>query len=116
MKHDIPADLDITRAASTFAALGSEQRLQVLRVLVRAGPNGLTIGDLGTRSGISGSTLTHHMKILTAAGLVDQERKGRQIICAGVDFARMEDIATFLLKECCADSAEPHKKHGAANG
>lgn len=116
MKHDPPEDLDITRAASTFAALGSEQRLHVLRVLVRAGPSGLTIGELGERSGVSGSTLTHHMKILAAAGLVDQQRQGRSIICIGVDFSRMKDIAAFLLKECCADSAHPHEMHGSTNG
>ncbi|MEO0918895.1 MAG: helix-turn-helix domain-containing protein, partial [Pseudomonadota bacterium] len=61
----------LAEAASTFAALGSEQRLHVLRTLVRAGPEGLSIGTLGERAGITGSTLTHHMKLLSAAGLVD---------------------------------------------
>ena len=116
MKHESPFELDITRAASTFAALGSEQRLHVLRVLVRAGPEGLTIGELGARSGVTGSTLTHHMKILAAAGLVDQKKQGRKIICVGIDFARIQGIATFLMKECCADSAEPHDKHEAPHG
>ena len=116
MKYDPPLALDITRAASTFAALGSEQRLHVLRVLVRAGPEGLTIGELGARSGVTGSTLTHHMKILAAAGLVDQKRQGRKIICVGIDFARIEDIAAFLMKECCADSAKQHAKHVASHG
>ena len=116
MKHDSSSALDITRAASTFAALGSEQRLHVLRVLVRAGPEGLTIGELGKRSGVTGSTLTHHMKILAAAGLVDQTRQGRTIICVGIDYARIEDIATFLMRECCADSAVPHDKHEAPHG
>ncbi|MEK6215689.1 MAG: transcriptional regulator, partial [Boseongicola sp.] len=51
MKHDLKTDSDVTRVASTFAALGSEQRLGVLKVLVRAGPDGLTIGGLGIRSG-----------------------------------------------------------------
>jgi len=115
MKHDVPLALDVTRAASTFAALGSEQRLHVLRILVRAGPEGLTIGELGARSGVTGSTLTHHMKILAAAGLVDQKRQGRKIICVGIDFARIEDIATFLMKECCADSAAPHEPHEASH-
>ena len=76
-----PLDLEI--AASSFAALGSEQRLTVLRVLVRAGPAGLSIGALGRRSGVTGSTLTHHMKILSSAGLVSQTRQGPSIICAG---------------------------------
>ena len=52
MKHADISDLSLEVAASTFAALGSEQRLGVLRTLVRAGPDGLSIGDLGQRSGI----------------------------------------------------------------
>lgn len=93
-------------AATTFAALGSEQRLHVLRILVRAGPKGLAIGELGHRSGITGSTLTHHMKLLSAAGLVDQVKDGRRIICIAADFERMQAVSEYLLKECCADSGE----------
>ena len=111
MKHDSGLDLDIARAASTFAALGSEQRLGVLKVLVRAGPDGLTIGELGARSGVTGSTLTHHMKILAAAGLVQQIRDGRRIICIGAAYEEMRALSDYLLNECCADSAHPHKEH-----
>lgn len=103
--------LDLTRAASTFAALGSEQRLAVLRVLVRAGPEGLAIGDLGTRSGVTGSTLTHHMKILAAAGLVQQVKDGRRIICIGAAYDRMQALSEYLLQECCADSVAPDVDH-----
>ena len=103
------SDLDFTRAASTFAALGSEQRLAVLRVLVRAGPEGLSIGDLGERSGVTGSTLTHHMKILATAGLVRQVREGRRIICIGAAYDQMRAISDFLLKQCCADATQPHR-------
>ena len=95
---------DDVEAAAVFAALGSEQRLAVLRLLVRAGPEGLTIGELGERSGVTGSTLTHHMKVLTAAGLVRQVKDGRRIICIGADYDRMRGISDYLLKECCADS------------
>lgn len=98
-------------AASTFAALGSEQRLLVLRCLVRAGPAGLPIGLLGTRSGITGSTLTHHLKILSSAGLVAQTRQGRSIICAAVAYDQIRGLSEFLLSECCADSAAPCKDH-----
>jgi len=101
---DVP---DITVAAAQFAALGSEQRLGVLRVLVRAGPEGLSIGELGARAGVTGSTLTHHMKILASAGLVAQTRQGRTIICAAVAFDEVETLSRFLLKECCADRAAP---------
>ncbi|MEM6825722.1 MAG: metalloregulator ArsR/SmtB family transcription factor [Pseudomonadota bacterium] len=90
-------------AASTFAALGSEQRLAVLRALVRAGPDGLTIGVLGERSGVTGSTLTHHMRILSQAGLVNQARQGRKIICVGAAYERVRGLSDFLLSECCAD-------------
>ena len=106
--HSVPPP-SLSEAASAFAALGSEQRLTVLRVLVRAGPEGLPIGVLGERTGVTGSTLTHHMKILTAAGLVTQARQGRQIICAAAEYDRMQGLSEFLLSECCADSGAPHK-------
>ncbi|WP_298837523.1 helix-turn-helix transcriptional regulator [uncultured Roseobacter sp.] len=102
---------DLTIAAAQFAALGSEQRLAVLRCLVRAGPAGLSIGMLGERTGITGSTLTHHMKILTSAGLVAQQRQGRSIICAAVAFDDVQRLSAFLLNECCAD-AQPEKDGG----
>ncbi|MGC8201770.1 ArsR/SmtB family transcription factor [Aliiroseovarius sp. PTFE2010] len=107
MKHD--DCLTLAQAASTFSALGSEQRLHVLRVLVRAGPSGLTIGELGRRSGVTGSTLTHHMKLLSAAGLVRQERQGRSIICAAAAYEEMQGLVDFLLSECCADCAAPQQ-------
>ncbi|MCG6883172.1 MAG: helix-turn-helix domain-containing protein [Silicimonas sp.] len=111
MIHD--SSLRLEEVASTFAALGSEQRLHVLRTLVRAGPEGLAIGELGARSGVMGSTLTHHMKLLAAAGLVDQVRAGRRIICIAAAFKRMQAVSEFLLRECCADarSGERHD-HG----
>jgi len=106
MKHDMPDDLPLVEAASAFAALGSEQRLLVLQTLVRAGHPGLTIGELGARSGVTGSTLTHHMRILTQAGLAVQTRQGRNIICAAADYEEMHKLADFLLCACCADQKE----------
>ena len=103
--------LDLTAAATSFAALGSEQRLSVLKLLVRAGPDGLSIGELGERSGVTGSTLTHHMKLLAAAGLVRQVREGRRIICIGAAYERMQELSTFLLKECCADAPDGGHRH-----
>ncbi len=110
MKQEAFTDDDV-EAAAVFAALGSEQRLAVLRLLVRAGPDGVTIGELGERSGVTGSTLTHHMKILAAAGLVRQVKDGRRIICMGADYGRMRGISDYLLKECCADSRAAHERH-----
>lgn len=111
MKQKHIIDLSVEQAASTFAALGSEQRLAVLRILVRAGGDGIPIGELGARSGITGSTLTHHVKILTQAGLLQQTKQGRSIICAAVAYDQIYALSQFLLSECCADCALPNKDH-----
>lgn len=111
MKQEQIIDLSVEQAASTFAALGSEQRLSVLRILVRLGGEGIPIGELGQRSGITGSTLTHHVKILTQAGLVQQTKRGRSIICAAVAYDQIYALSQFLLQECCADCTTPHKDH-----
>ncbi|WP_380053837.1 ArsR/SmtB family transcription factor [Falsihalocynthiibacter sp. SS001] len=111
MKTNPTPTLDILTAASTFAALGSEQRLEVLRSLVRAGPNGVSIGTLGERSGVTGSTLTHHLKILTQAGLVTQKKQGRSIICAAAAYSEMKKLADYLLRECCADCPDTTHEH-----
>ena len=101
--------LAVEDAASTFAALGSEQRLTVLNTLVRAGPEGLPIGNLGERCGVTGSTLTHHVRILTQAGLVHRVKQGRSVICAAVAYPRVQALSAYLLSECCTDSAHPHE-------
>ena len=111
MKRESADDLSLVQAASAFAALGSEQRLAVLRTLVRAGSDGLSIGELGQRCGVTGSTLTHHMKILAQAGLVTQSRQGRSIICAAVAFDEVRSLSEFLLRECCADSPDGEHHH-----
>ena len=111
MRQQPVEPLSILQAAAAFSALGSEQRLSVLRVIVRAGPDGLRIGELGERSGVTGSTLTHHMKILSQAGLVEQTRQGRSIICVGAAYGEMQALSDFLLSECCADSTSHHEGH-----
>lgn len=111
MKHATTENTTILKAASAFAALGSEQRLSVLRTIGRAGPDGLRIGELGKRSGVTGSTLTHHMKILNSAGLVVQSREGRSIICVGAAYEEMRALSDFLLSECCADCPPSDKGH-----
>ena len=112
MKHTTNPTLSIEQAASTFAALGSEQRLEVLRTLVRAGPKGLTIGELGQRSGVTGSTLTHHMRILAQAGLVEQTKQGRSIICVAVAYEDLQELMNFVLAECCADAENEDHNNG----
>ena len=104
-------DTNIEDAAKAFAALGSEQRLGVLRALVRSGPEGLSIGELGESTSITGATLTHHVKFLTQAGLVLQTKKGRSIICAAVAYDMIEGLTKFLLSECCADAKSTKHTH-----
>lgn len=97
---DLPSDA----AASAFAALGSPLRLLILRALVRAGRGGLAVGELQRRVGIPASTLSHHLRALVQAGVVEQRRHGRTLVCHA-DFARVEALARFLLAECCAEPA-----------
>lgn len=96
-------------AAQGFAAMGSEARLQVLRCLIRAGHDGLTVGEVQERTGIAPSTLAHHLKFLSGAGVVAQEKQGRSVLNRA-DFTRLEALAGFILSECCAD-----ERRAAAN-
>ena len=106
MNTHTTSPLSLEEAAQAFAALGSEQRLAVLTVLVMAGPGGLNMGQLGEKTGIAASTLTHHLRFLTQAGLVTQERQGRSIICAGAKYETVEKLSQYLLLNCCAEA--PH--------
>lgn len=104
--------ITIEEAAQAFAALGSEQRLGVLRLLVRAGPAGLSMGDLAERSGIPNSTLTHHLRFLAQAGLVNQEKRGRSIVCSGVAYDMAEALSNYILNNCCADAEKMDHRNG----
>jgi DNA-binding transcriptional ArsR family regulator len=96
--------LGLEEAAQGFAAIGSEPRLDVLLALVRAGPEGLNVGDIQKRTDIPASTLTHHLRFLSAAGLIEQTKNGRAIRNHAA-FERIEELAAYLLRECCADQA-----------
>ena len=97
--------LDRAEAAAAFAALGSEMRLAILRALVRAGEPGLTVGALQERLAVAGSTLSHHLRALMQAGVLEQTRTGRSLVCRA-RYDRIRDLAGFLVSECCADAQE----------
>lgn len=99
--------LELEEAAQGFAAVGSEPRLDVLLSLVRAGPDGLSVGDVQERLDLPASTLAHHLRFLAAAGLIEQEKQGR-VVRNRAAFTRIEALAAFLLRECCSESAAPH--------
>lgn len=90
-----------------LGALGHEARLSIYRLLVRAGDDGLRVGDISTALGIPASTLAHHLTALVDAGLVAQERKGREI-WSRADFAQMRTLVSFLTSECCAGVVLEH--------
>ncbi|MBD1547123.1 ArsR/SmtB family transcription factor [Roseibium aggregatum] len=96
--------MDLEEAAQGFAALGSESRLQVVLTLVKAGRSGLTVGDILERTGMAASTLAHHLKFLTSAGLILQEKAGRSVINRAA-FDHLEGLASYILQECCADES-----------
>jgi DNA-binding transcriptional ArsR family regulator len=95
--------IDNTIAAQGFAAAGSESRLGVLRVLVRAGHVGLPIGEIQQKLDIPASTLAHHLKFLAAGRLIIQEKQGRMVVNQA-NYSQIEALAGFLLAECCADA------------
>jgi DNA-binding transcriptional ArsR family regulator len=94
--------LALEEAAQGFAAVGSEPRLEVLLTLVRAGNDGLTVGDLQEHVGLPASTLAHHLRFLAAGGLIEQVRQGRTVLNRAA-YPRIEELAGFLLRECCAE-------------
>lgn len=99
-------------AARGFDAVGAVPRVEVLQALVRAGPEGLVIGELQSRLGIPASTLAHHLRVLSSAGLIQQERSGRTTVCRP-DFDMIEELAAFLTRECCADQRVLETASGA---
>lgn len=95
--------LSSEQAVRGFAACGSIPRLAVLRFLVRAGEGGLTVSQIQQRSKLPASTLAHHLRLLAESGLVEQERRGREVI-SRAEFRRIESLAAYLTDECCADA------------
>ncbi len=94
--------MDLVTAAQGFSAMGSESRLEVLQSLVRAGDKGLLVGDIQQRTGIPGSTLAHHLKFLTSADLIVQNKQGRTIVNQA-NYQHLQALAAFILEECCTD-------------
>jgi len=99
--------MELVTAAQGFSAMGSESRLEVLRVLVRAGDEGLAVGGIQKRTGIPASTLTHHLSFLASAGLVNQDKRGRAIINMA-NYDHLQELASFILEECCAEQESEH--------
>jgi ArsR family transcriptional regulator, arsenate/arsenite/antimonite-responsive transcriptional repressor len=83
-------------------ALGQEGRLEIFRLLVRAGPQGSCVDEIRRRVRMPGSTLSHHLDTLTRSGLLSARRDGRFIYYA-VDWPETARLIRFLTEDCCAD-------------
>ncbi len=97
--------MDIETAARALAELGNVTRLQIVRLLVRAGDDGLAIGEVQARLGLPASTLAFHLRGLVSAGLVAQQRQGRVIRCTP-RYAALREVLAFVTEQCCAGFAD----------
>ncbi|MEM6462061.1 MAG: metalloregulator ArsR/SmtB family transcription factor [Pseudomonadota bacterium] len=93
-------------ASRSLSALGHDARLSVFRLLVRAGEDGLNVGEIGEHLAIPASTLAHHISALVDAGLVRQQRFGREIRNYA-EYDAMNDLLDFLTRECCVGVEQP---------
>lgn len=98
--------MKLEKAASQLEALGNPTRLELYRILVRAGAEGLPVGRVQEQLGIAASTLSHHLKRLLETGLVTQERHATTLICRA-NYAGMQALIGYLADECCADGTCP---------
>lgn len=84
-----------------FAALGTEVRLQILRLLLSAHPDGMVVGDIQSELGIPASTLSHHLEKLKAEGLATVQREST-FLRYSANTAALEELLGFLFAECCS--------------
>lgn len=92
-------------AVAALSALAHPGRLEVFRLLVRAGAEGAAAGDIARATGSRPNTLSANLNILSAAGLVRSRREGRSIVYTA-DYTRMADLLGFLVEDCCGGRPE----------
>ena len=96
--------MDEKSAVASLAALAQGMRLRVFRALVGAGPQGMTPGALSATLDVPASTLSFHLKELMHAGLVSQQRDGRNLIYRPA-IEQMNDLLAYLTAHCCQGAA-----------
>ena len=96
--------MDNSSAIEVFEALSNETRLEVFRLLVKAGSEGLAAGEIAEELGVVQNTLSTHLHKLARAGMLHSERRSRHIIYS-VDFSTVRKLVLFLLEDCCGGSA-----------
>ena len=93
-------NMEKTDAIAALAALAQESRLDVFRLLVQAGAEGMPAGRIGERLGLPSPTLSFHLNQLRQAGLVSFRREGRSLIYAAA-YDAMNDLLAYLTENCC---------------
>ena len=93
------------KAIAALASLAQETRLEIFRLLVQKGPEGLAAGEIGERLGLPSPTLSFHLSHLKHAGLVKSRRHSRSIIYSA-DFATMTGLMAYLTENCCGGRPE----------
>ena len=93
-------NLDIEDAAESLAQLGNPTRLRIVRTLVKAGHEGMAVGEIQRELEVAPSTLSHHLQHLKACQLVSQTRESTVLRCRA-NYERLGEVAQFLLSECC---------------
>ena len=94
------SDDRIARYADMMAALGTETRLKIVRLLLSAHPDGLVVGEIGSALGIPASTLSHHLDKLKNEQLVKVRREST-FLRYSANTETLQEILAFLFAECC---------------
>ena len=92
--------METNAAIAALGALAQETRLDVFRLLVERGPEGLPAGAIAGALDLPAATLSFHLKALNDASMVRRARKGRTVVYAA-DFPRMDELLRFLTENCC---------------
>ena len=88
------------QAVDALGALAQEHRLQLFRLLVQAGAEGMAAGELARAIAIPNSSLSFHLGHLHRAGLIEQRRSGRSLIYSA-DYRAMDRLVAYLMENCC---------------
>ena len=94
--------MKIELAAKQLEALGNLTRLAIYRNLAEAGSEGSYVGEIKAELEVPGSTLSHHIAKLVKAGLLNQQRDGKNLVCR-VNNENMDALMEFLVQNCCTD-------------
>jgi DNA-binding transcriptional ArsR family regulator len=97
--------MESAAAIQALGALAHPARLEVFRLLVKAGDPGMAAGDIARATGSLPNTLSTNLNILAAAGLVAARREGRSIIYVA-GYERMRQLLAFLMEDCCGGEPE----------